>query len=328
MNAAVGKTPAPTAREQVARLLALVPYLIDRGDVRVEDAAAHFGVSAEQLRRDLRVLLFVGLPGGFPDDLIDVDLDALDGEGVIRVSNADYLGSPVRFAPTEAAALTVALRSLAESADGATRELVERTLAKLDEATSTLEDTPRIHVEPDRGVDSAVRPALEAALRDHRRLRMDYHVPSREEVTSREVDPRGIATVDGLVYLDAWCHTAGGDRAFRVDRIVSAEVLDVPVADPSARARDLTRDWFSATDGLEVTLELDAEAAWVPEYVPTHATRFLGDGRIQVDLRATDAEWLVRFVLRLAPHARVVSPSNLDGVVRERLRSTLAHYGG
>ena len=44
-----------------------------------------------------------GLPGGYPDDLIDVDLDALEGpdgvrtDGVIRVSNADYLARPLRL---------------------------------------------------------------------------------------------------------------------------------------------------------------------------------------------------------------------------------------
>ena len=67
------------AKEQVARLLTLVPYLHSREQVRLEEAAAALGVPPAQLLRDLRVLLMCGLPGGYPDDLIDVDLDALEG---------------------------------------------------------------------------------------------------------------------------------------------------------------------------------------------------------------------------------------------------------
>ena len=45
------------------------------------------------------MLFLCGLPGGYPDDLIDVDLEALEGDGVIRVSNADYLARPLRLTP-------------------------------------------------------------------------------------------------------------------------------------------------------------------------------------------------------------------------------------
>ena len=80
-----------------------------------------------------------GLPGGYPDDLIDVDLDALedpDGDGVIRVSNADYLARPLRLTPTEASALIVALRALRDGCDDETREVVDRVLGKLETAAA------------------------------------------------------------------------------------------------------------------------------------------------------------------------------------------------
>ena len=96
-------TPAPnSAKAQVGRLLTLVPYLHARGSVRVDEAAADLGVSPTQLVSDLKVLFMCGLPGGYPDDLIDVDLDALEGEegdGVIRVSNVDYLARPLQLSP-------------------------------------------------------------------------------------------------------------------------------------------------------------------------------------------------------------------------------------
>ena len=85
---------AAGAKDQVARLLTLVPYLRARGEVRLDEAAAALGVTAEQLLKDLKVLWMCGTPGGMPDDLIDVDVAALEPEdgdgirtdGIIRVS--------------------------------------------------------------------------------------------------------------------------------------------------------------------------------------------------------------------------------------------------
>jgi proteasome accessory factor C len=123
------------AKDQVARLLTLVPYLHSHPQVRLDETARAVGSTPEQVVKDLGVLFMCGLPGGYPDDLIDVDIDALEGpdgvrsDGVIRVSNADYLARPLRLTPTEATAIIVALRALRNGARDETREVVDRALA-------------------------------------------------------------------------------------------------------------------------------------------------------------------------------------------------------
>jgi len=112
------------ARDQVQRLLALVPYLRENDGARVDDVAKEFGVRPKQIIADLKVLWFCGLPGLGMGDLIDVDMDALEGEGVIRVSNADYLSRPLRLDSSEAAALIVALRALREGSDDDVRPII------------------------------------------------------------------------------------------------------------------------------------------------------------------------------------------------------------
>ncbi|WP_246086703.1 hypothetical protein [Nocardioides humi] len=124
----MSRTPTPGARDQVARLLTLVPFLHHRDGVRLEEAATLLGTTPQQVVRDLKVLFMCGLPGGLPDDLIDVDLDAIvteEGspvtEGVIRVENADYLARPLRLTATEASAVIVALRMLRDTASAGRR---------------------------------------------------------------------------------------------------------------------------------------------------------------------------------------------------------------
>lgn len=319
--------PGSGAREQVARLLALVPYLISRGEVRLDEAAQHFGVPERTLVKDLKVLFMVGLPGGMPDDLIDVDLDALE-EGVIRVGNADYLGRPIRFAPAEATALVVALSTMVEQSEGETRELVQRTMEKVAGAAGDGPEAPTsMHVHPDHDEDHEHLPAVREAIETGRRLLITYYVPGRDESSDRVVEPRGVARVDGLLYLDAWCTRAQGDRAFRLDRILAAQVLDEPVSDRAARGRDLTRDWFTGGQTIPVTVRLAPQAAWVPEYFPATDVSVLEDGHTRATLAAASTGWALRLLGRLAPYVEVLGPPEVARAHRERLEGALTLYG-
>jgi proteasome accessory factor C len=322
------------AKDQVARLLRLVPFLHSRQGVRLDDAALALGVSPTQVLADLKVLLMCGLPGGFPGDLIDVDLDALEtdeGDGVIRVSNADYLARPLRLTPTEATALIVALRALragAEAADVGTREMVDRTIGKLEAAVDD-GSTPPVDV-ADAAADLAgasVRGDVGDAVRRHRQLRITYYVPARDEESDRVVDPRGLVSSGGVAYLDAWCHTAQAPRLFRLDRIHAAQVLDSPVQTPVEEPRDLSAGLFTAADDARlVTLQLSPQARWVPEYYPAEAIRELEGGELQIELLVADPRWLQRLLLRLAPHARVVHPSGLAEEFTRIAQQTIGLY--
>ncbi len=318
---------ADTAPDQVARLLALVPYLLARGEVRLDDAAAHFGTDAAQIERDLRLLFMTGVSPGLPGDLIEVDLEALEGERIIRVDNADYLARPVRFSPAEATALVVALRTMVETAPDEARDVIERTLAKLEEAAGQDgEGLLRLHVSPTPLESSAVVPVLESALAHGHQVEISYHVPSRDRETRRVVDPRGLARVEDLLYLDAWCHTAEGDRAFRVDRILAARELDTGVADPGARARDLTGGWFTDAETTTVTLRLAPPARWVIDYHQVTAQRPGPDGTVDVDLEVASEQWVQSLVLRLAPHATLLAPVDYAEAFAAVARSTLSLY--
>jgi proteasome accessory factor C len=325
---------ASGAKDQVARLLTLVPFLHSHPQVRLDEAARAVGTSPEQLVKDLGVLFMCGLPGGYPDDLIDVDLDALkdpdDGglrlEGVIRVSNADYLARPLRLTPTEATAIIVALRALRGSAGEETREVVDRTLAKLEAAAA--DGAARIEPGVEQPAESGrLRASLEDAVARGRQVRLTYYVPARDEESERVVDPRGVVASGGVAYLDAWCHSAEAPRLFRLDRIHEASVLDSPIETAPEPPRDLSDGLFQRSQETSlVTLELAPQARWVIEYYPVEDARLQADGTTEVDLLIADERWLQRLLMRLAPYARVVSPAGLDADFRDLAQRTLSLY--
>lgn len=321
------------ARDQVARLLALVPLLHSRDGLRVQEAAELLGTTPAQVLGDLRVLWMCGLPGGMTDDLIDVDMETLEDDGaagVIHVSNADYLARPVRLSATEATALVVALRTVRDSSPEETRAIVDSVIAKLEVAAAHEVPSSRIAVEPSAPHVRSVRVPLEQALRDHRHVHLTYWVPSRDEISERTVDPIRLAEVNGVDYLEAWCHRAEDRRVFRLDRVQGVELAgptkrSAP-SDPDAEA--LSVDLFQfGDDALTVTLALAPEARWVPEYYAVEDVRHRAGGRLEVDLKVQDLAWLRQLVLRLAPHATVLSPAAAVEHVRSAVDAALTFHG-
>ena len=318
-----------TARDQVTRLLALVPYLQARGEVPVEEVARDFGVPPRTIRRDVNVLLFCGLPGLGMGDLIDVDFDALEGEDVIRLSNADYLTRPLRLDSTEAAALVAGLRALLEGSEAPEREVVQRTLRKVEQAAGEAAGVAAsVELVPEDSQEHHLRERLAAAVAERRQVRLTHRSETRDELTTRVVDPVALTTVEGHTYLDAWCHRVEDRRLFRLDRIEDAEVLDAAVSEHAALPPlDLTEGIFRpAPDAIVATVRLTGAARWVSEYYPVDSVAEQPDGGLTIQLRVADPDWLVRLMLRLGDRATVVAPPELAEKVRRTARAGLDAY--
>ncbi|MCA0330103.1 MAG: WYL domain-containing protein [Actinobacteria bacterium] len=322
--------PDTTAAGRLQRLLALVPWLRTHDGTTVVAAAEHFGVSVDTLVEDLNLLIVSGLPGYGPDQLVDIDF--FDDEGEITVSNPitviepQTLARPLRFSPDEAAALLVALRLLATVPGPHDRGAIASASAKLEKAAGdAVRAAEGLAVLVDAGAAPAVRDAVESALASGRQLHIVY-VGALDDRTERDVDPLRIVSLDGRVYLEAWCHRAEAMRTFRLDRIESAEVLAAPVAVPSdAVPLDLQRGVLRP-EGAPVTLLLAPQVRWIAEEHPVDAVEEAGDGRLRVVLPLADERWLVRLLLRHGSAIEVLDRPDLAERARADALAALAAY--
>jgi proteasome accessory factor C len=227
---------------------------------------------------------------------------------------------PRRLTPAEGFAVAASARlllSVPGSEDGALR----RALAKLDAALGSREavgldvDAPE-HL-------AAVRTAVEGG----RALQIDYHSGSRDELTTRTVEPVQVVTIDGHWYLDAYCQRAGDMRRFRVDRIGAVRPLDAPLGPAAVRTRPMEEMFVPGPGALEVHLRLGPGAQWVPESIPVRALGRDESGRVtDVVLDVSGMAWFERLLLQLGPEARVVSPPELTGLAADAARRVLARY--
>lgn len=315
-----------TSRAQVRRLLALIPYLREHDGMPLTQAAAEFGVSPSTLRADLGVLWMCGLPGLSPGDLIEIDMDAVDGEGVIHLSNADYLRRPLRLAADEALALIVALRTVRGIAGPGKRAAIDSALLKLEAVAGNQAHSDQAAVLVQGGRDD-IQALVTEGLQRRRRLDLTYDVASRAETTRRQVDPLRVFVLDGYGYLDGWCYLAGGLRTFRLDRIASASVTEIEVAEHEVELRDLAAGWFdNLSDAPIVRLAVDPPATWIAEYYPTEQVLALPTGGLEVAMRITHPRWLEGLLLRLGGRARVLAPAGAGAAAAAAANEAIAQY--
>ncbi len=113
------------------------------------------------------------------------------------------------------------------------RSALNRLIAKLEAAAGEAASvSAQVAIQVDSHNDSGYTDTIRDALDRGRRLHLTYYVPGRDESTERDVDPMRLLVADGRPYLEGWCLRAEGMRLFRLDRVLSLAVLDVPSSPP------------------------------------------------------------------------------------------------
>ena len=161
-------------------------------------------------------------------------------------------------------------------------------------------------------------------------LEIDYHSASRDESTTRVVEPVQVVTMDGHWYLDAFCRKAGDMRRFRVDRLRGVHVVEGagPVTPHALRvaagrlpARARARSKCSC-------ISAKAPSGWPSRCRCARWTGTLTGWRPTVVLDVAGMAWFERLLLQLGPEARVMRPADLTDLGSRAARRVLRLYEG
>ena len=316
----------PSSVDRLVRLLALPAWVAEHPGASFDEAAAHFGVGARTIERDVYTLWVSGLPGGLPDALVDFDADDFESRR-LRLTRPLGLDRPIRLSREEAVSLLLALRVLIGLLDADAE--AASPLRRAESAVSALlgYERPDSAPPPDApaGGAGAVLAAVRRATARRERLRLVY-VSATDERTERDVDPLELVSDGSHLSLLAWCCTARGERTFRLDRIVSAE--------PAGRAADPHPRPSSAAAGRPdriahgetAVLHLEPGGRWLAEQIPCEEVVRLADGSLRVRVVGRDERWLVGLVLSAGRHLRGVEPRSLAVAAAARARGALERY--
>ena len=248
-----------------ARALLTLELLQGNPGITADRLADKLDVSDRAARRYVGILREAGIP-----------VESVRGPyGGYRLGRGVRL-PPLTFSAAEALGLVMAVldghHAAADAADPVGSAL-GKLLRALPEPVARQAEAVRATTAPapDRAAarpDPQTATTLVQACADRRRIRLGYRSEAGKEWTS-EVDPWAVVVRHGRWYLLCWSHPARGRRAFRVDRVTAAEVLEdgctVPAdLDPVAELEDhLAVGWEYE---VEVVIEAPVEhvAACVP----------------------------------------------------------------
>lgn len=318
-----GRRKSLLAPDRVRLYLTLVPYLAERGQVSVADAAADFGVTDTQMRAMVEKLTVIGLPGedGFwqlDQDLFNINWDLLDADDVIELTNTVALHRAPRLTAREAAALLSGLR-VTQGVPGVDDDgIVSGLIAKLSRGASSA--PAEVIVAPPAA--DAVRTVVAEALRLGRAVSFHYRAPDAEP-TVRTVDPVRVHVTNGQWYLQGWCHLRRAMRTFHLDRVSDAAVTDTVAVHGGDDAPEL---FASAVDGDEVRVRFDADLGVVLGDFLTGAAEETVGGRTTARIRLADARGIKRPATRAGGAVEVLAPAAARRATAEWARRALEQY--
>jgi proteasome accessory factor C len=311
--------PPSRTVERLRRLLVVVPYVVQHPGITLEELGRLFDVDQDQLATDLNLLLFTGLPPYTPGDLIEVDFEG----SRVYIRMADYFSRPVRLSPTEALALYLRGTAFLGSPGLAEAKHLRSALEKLKERLGDTLGALQIEA-GDEGRPSGPLDAVRGAAERLERIEIDYYSASRDEVTTRRIDPEHVFSALGNWYAVAWCHTARDERMFRVDRVRAVRSTG-ETFEPRGLAGQGRALYTASRDDLRVRLRLLPGAHWVAEYLQVEERRE-HDGVLGVVVPTKDLAWLSKLLLRLGGRAEVLEPEDLVDLTRQVAAETLARY--
>jgi predicted DNA-binding transcriptional regulator YafY len=175
--------------------------------------------------------------------------------------------------------------------------------------------------------------AVGSALLRRKRLVIRYHARGTDETTEREVSPQRLMHYRDNWYLDAWCHLRDGLRAFSVDAIESAEILDKKAKDVAEKRLDeVLGSGYGIFGGDQVTWAMlrftPERARWVAaeRWHPNQEGRLLKDGSYELKVPYSDDRELIMDIMKYGSDCTVVGPKPLVMRVSIEIERALSLY--
>ncbi len=312
--------------QKLRRLLYVVPFVAQQPDgVSIDDLAEQVGVDRETIMRDLDLLTLVGPPQGDPGEYLLISVE----EDRVYVDLAQKLTRPLRMTAAEGCSLLLGIRSLRNQEVVPYEEALISAESKLIKALGR--DAEKASEMAERTVVAADQKALMKQVADlsqaatnRQSISINYVSASRATVGDRKLNPYGVVHHAGNWYLVAYCHNRTDLRTFRVDRILSLEVLDQTFEMPTDFSLDTYKRehlYVPTADSTAVQVRLNPRAAalvgsaWPAGELVRHS-----NGGADIIIDCEGFEWVTAWVLGFGKDAKIISPQSAIDVLTEKLQ--------
>ncbi len=301
--------PSQSSLGRTARLLDLVPYLASHQGIALSHLAQDFSVTEPEMIADLTTLWMCGLPGYTPLELMDLSFES----GFVTIRNASTLSNPRRLSEEEMIALLLGLDLVIESLPSEREDLRVIAADLVARLSSRVSVPTKLSAKP--STPGSVRAVIQDLLQKRGALEILYHSSYSDTVTSRVVTPIEFREENNFEYLWAFCQRAGGFRSFRLDRIQSAQLSQMPTYEPESPVQDK-----AAT--ISYTLRAHSRPRQIMERFGIDKSDFAGD----LPAASFSYEWIRRSILACSGSVELVQPASVRALILHSGRAILERY--
>ncbi len=312
-----GVRPEPLALE--VALAHYVASLPEGKSVPLEEMARDFGCPVKELHASLESVLRVE-----DRDLTTISGAIIEGGRLVKYLHGGYgkdFRRRVRLSRVQGRAVLLALDLVAGAVDpgilGSLRNKVRGAVGG---------DVPEVEV--GRRLEGvSVVAAIERSRKEKRVLEIRY--PSGKQIRTRAVEPLTMSSIEGTWYLNAYCRYAEAARLFRLERVLSARVLEEHFVEREGLGVKSTFediDPRSYAARRAVVRFSSAVARWMEERPELDLIEEHEDGSADYALYYTDPGWAARRVMQYLGEAVVIGPQELRQEVCRRATSLLQRY--
>lgn len=301
----------------------------------LQELATEAAVSQKTIRRDLQALRQIGLP------LEEITGDY--GRKNWRISETAWQ-PPLTITLTEVASLSLAKRFLEPWVGTLFWDGTQSFFAKLrgllsEPAQGYLDKLSLILHQTTPGLSSygdkaEIIDTLMIAVEDRRLTSISYQSLKATEPVSYEIHPYGLVFHLGALYLIAFSVGHAEIRHFKVDRVDSAEALELRF--PKPEDFNLT-DHLAGSFGIfrggqgevRVKVKFSATARKYLEEKKWHASQILKpqrDGGVIAEYQLTGTDEIRGWILSFGRHAEVLDPAELRQKILDDLHTLILKY--
>ncbi|WP_419931209.1 helix-turn-helix transcriptional regulator [Candidatus Poriferisodalis sp.] len=313
----------PSTSVKIERLLAIVPWVVERGGATVADIAERFEMPTGAVYDLLLAAMCYEVVGASAYENLGIVVFGDDGDGEdaseawVHVEPGAMLDRPLNLSVPQAFGILVAGQS-ALALRGADRSGALATA--LDKLRAAYDERVRVSVELPL---PRSLPTLREAVRAGTTVSIHYYTPNTDAVSERRVDPLDVSLADGHWYLRGWCHLRQDLRSFRVDRIEECSDTGEPHGRSPETGEATAIAPAESDETTEVVLSIPRSDLWRVESYPSREVRVDGDQCI-VTYAIRSPLVLGQMLLRLGAETRVVNAAELPPGLADAGRAAAA----
>jgi hypothetical protein avisC_08886 len=315
-------------------MLALVQWVKTHPGQSFDSLASHFGVSPQQIRKDVDSLSLAGADH-VPWQGLDFDFADLH-DGKVTLNHAGGLANQLHLDELDREVLALALAALEAGPWQSYARQINQLLqlspntpgaAKLETAASA--ETKSLAGPMNAALSQVFATVLEA-LMTGRALKLSY-VDAAGISSQRNVDPWWLVSDGARLTLVGYCHGARAKRRFRLERISALSLggqarKGAPEPNTSADKRRRARGQSWGRTAKTAILRIRPSGIWLTQVASPKQVIYNQDGTITVEIIGRSQAWLESVVLRASSELIAVEPATLLEKVSVRAAKARANY--